>query len=347
MSTGNQETIAISAVSLKQRTHTTCTGTPIGNDTSIVVTDLTNTMGSVFASFPNASGYRVLLARGESEEEVVYVRGVTYAPDTLLLFGAVVNNHAANPTVELMADVLTTLPLTDEHTGSVAYGNRRERSPTSDVQGAEYLVPHIESITVLDNTDYPATGDLFINFSNTAKGVKAKTTSALAYGSLYVWIPDSSIFPSNFPYTVTVGVGDNAEVVKIRSKGPGRLNLESGTFMRYIHPIGTQVTFNTPGEHQQFPVNPASIKMRKHTSEELVTYTSKPDINTFSFSSPLMLQFTHNPGETITLSLQESIPSIDGYDFPLYLPSDLAAQLSSLLDLVRAAGVKVEFISQR
>jgi hypothetical protein len=42
-----------------------------------------------------------------------------------------------------------------------------------------------------------------------------------------------------------------------------------------------------------------------------------------------------------------SDPRDDGYDFPFRVPVDIAARLEYLLDLIRAAGIRVEIISKR
>jgi hypothetical protein len=361
VSTGNEESVSVSAIALKSRTHTTVNTTAgsIG-DMSLRVTTLLNTMSGEADSFPNARGYRVLLDKGTAQEEVVYVRGTETVGGpiySLLLTQALTKTHAVSTTVELMADVLTVLPLLDDHTGIAPYssqstsisGGTVAANPTiskETVDPAELVCPRLAGLTVANTAGYPAAGTLLINYGNTTKGAAVRMTAATLVTGTQIPIPDSSVVPSSYPFSVTVGLGKTAEVVTVTGKAGNNLTLSGGTFLRYAHPYKTYVEFTVPPINQHETLEQSSVNSYKHMSEELVEYSSVAG-NTFSFSSPTVLQFTHNPGDTVSLSLQDSLPSTDGYDFPFYLPSDLEAQLSELLDLVRAGGVQVVFISKR
>jgi hypothetical protein len=60
-----------------------------------------------------------------------------------------------------------------------------------------------------------------------------------------------------------------------------------------------------------------------------------------------VLQYTHYPVEAVIDSSATSDPADNGYDFPFRMPIDILVRLQYLLDIVRAAGIQVELITQR
>lgn len=120
--TGNRETITVQDVNLRFRTATTvATGSTIG-DMEVQVAALTG--GGTADTFPNVSGYRVLLGRGTVNEEIVLVDSTDTGPDRLVLQYATTHNHGIGETVELLADVLSVDPLDDNHDGFIRLTNR-------------------------------------------------------------------------------------------------------------------------------------------------------------------------------------------------------------------------------
>ena len=156
------------------------------------------------------------------------------------------------------------------------------------------------------------------------------TTGAVGAGSPSVTITDSTEYPTTgYPYPVVLGKSTyNQEIVLVTNNnvGAGVLSFLSPT--RYGHPAGTKVSF-LPGK-----------------SEE-ITYSLLSG-NSLSFLSPIVLKSNHYIGEPVVGS-RISVTTLkkNGYDFPLRMPTNPAYQLEYLVDLVRAAGVKVTIIYAR
>ncbi len=353
--TGNQETLSISDVNLRQRTFTAVSLASVAGASSLEVTALTGGIG-VADSFPDVNGYRVLIDKNGANEEVALVTATSTGPDTLTFELPLVLPHVITESVELMADVLSTSPVADKHEGIVDYESRSTRSALAlpagtgiearwpvissvDRTSAEIVAPAVEEILIDDTTNFPSTGKVYLNFSRTAGGVadnipfttEVKTTASVVATDVFIPVPDVNVFPvaaasTLSPFVVILDPGGlKEERVLVTGSTGSQLDLASS--LRFPHAANTRV------EH----IN---------SKEELLTYTSVVG-NTLRFSPPIVLQFSHSPGESAILSLVDSEPSEEGYDFPLYLPPDLSFRLQSLLDLVRAAGVNVKFIDQR
>lgn len=349
IATGNQEDLQVFDVNLRQRATTTVqTLSSIGD----MVLEVVETQGvGVGDSIPVARGYRLLVDKGTAEEEVVYVLDITPQvnplPDLVSLEAPMVFAHDPGSTVELMADVLTTSLTGDAHQGQVNY-TQRATSQDSEAASpsigsarrlsAEVAGPAIAEILIDDPTNFPASGGkVYLSFSSMIGNADNSRIIPTEVGSTLVRtpgqdripVPDSSVFPvsSASPFVVVFDPGGLKEERLLISGSAGNDLLITGSLLRFNHPLGTLV--------QHFPAK-----------EELLTYTSVVG-NNLSFSPSIVLQFTHSPEESAIVSVVDSFPSLDGYDFPFYLPPDLSFRLQSILDLVRAAGVQVKFIDQR
>ena len=64
-------------------------------------------------------------------------------------------------------------------------------------------------------------------------------------------------------------------------------------------------------------------------------------------SNGVVLNSNHQLAETAIPASAESVPGIDGKDYPLLMPVDLEFRVSIIFDYIRAAGIEVEFIYSR
>jgi hypothetical protein len=356
INTGNQERLIVNDVNLRQRTFTTVAVPSVVGAISLEITALSPTPAIPASSFPDAKGYRVLIGKGLATEEVAYVLDTLVGPDTLVFEMPLTQAHVALETVELLSDVLTVVTTADAHDGIISGTDRSTASAaaagsaqtarwpaisSTDRLQAELVAQEISEITLNSVTNFATNdGRAYLNFGKTAGGIEevipfigeARTTLPLFATSFNVPNDNPGVFPlaaasALTPFVVVIDPGGLKEEVArvVGSMGPGTLVLE--TALRFGHPLGTLIR-------------------HVNSKEELLTYTSIVG-STLRFSPPIVLQFTHSPGETAISSLVESVPSLDGYDFPFYLPPDLSFRLQAILDLVRAAGVAVKFIDKR
>lgn len=336
--TGNFETMSVSALSLKDRVaaegYTLAANASIG-DTTIT---LSATAGTGPASdIPVGIGYRLLLDDGSSKE-AVYVIDVDTGTNVLTLEYPLVANHVIGEDIRLMADVAS---LTD-FVGDTHKGHIREyslRSTATAINPAEAANPKFDS-KFFDTAEsvgmvYTTISTLFsvietagttndsviFNFSGFTPSVETALTSPVSASDTSFDIPDISVFPAAFPFVVTIEPGKyNEEKVKIVGPASGTTFDIEHMFSK-AHSSGSEVVFET-------------------SKEEVIPYS---DV----FNSSFMVKYTHNPYEAVILSKGKSIPRSDGYSFPLRLPSDVRVRLKYMMDLVRAAGVQVNFIFKR
>lgn len=351
LSTGNLETLQIFDVNLRQRATTTVQNASVAGATTLEVVE-TQGVG-VGDSIPTATGYRLLIDRGTAEEEVVYVKSIAPqtnpTPDLITVENQMTHPHDPGSTVELMADILTTSIVSKPHEGQVDYVQRsttlNATASTPSIGSArrisaEIVVPELENILIDDPTNFPASGGkVYLNFSRKinktldtrVRTIESLSTLASSPGQNFIEVADPSIYPVSVspltPFVVIFDPGGVKEERLLIEGAAGNNLLLQGSVLRFAHTIGTRVVHEV-------------------STEELLTYDEVVG-NNLRFSPPIVLQFTHSPGESAIVSLVDSVPSLDGYDFPFYLPPDLSFRLQSILDLVRAAGVAVKFIDKR
>jgi hypothetical protein len=340
-----EETIQIDSVAIKGRAATTIAADPALGAITIEVTSLVPHVSAEGGTFPPEGGYRIVINEGLSTREVAYViaarteGGPTYFFD---LEEPLTIDHPNGATVDLMADVLeTNVPLTKSHTGYTALSNRSTvqggvnayyslQDTTSNPELAQVL---IGSITLVSGTGLDTDGgDVIFNFGNGTLPVEAVIDAGVSAGDTTISVASSDAFPSpTSRFVAIIGVGTPAEekvLVNANNTGTDVFTLGDGTHgVQYAHAIGEIVRFE-PG------------------LQEDVEF-SEVDTNILRFDPEIVLQYTHYPVETVIDSSATSDPADNGYDFPFRMPIDILVRLQYLLDIVRAAGIQVELITQR
>jgi hypothetical protein len=267
------------------------------------------------------------------------VQSFTGGVEGLLLEQPLTIAHTAADTVSLMADVLSVTAVSKTHQGSVSSADRSTSltgpsayNPTPRASGAEFVSPWVDSITVLSSTGLDITGGrVLLNFGSGQIPVESTLSAPTSPGAVTAALVSSDDFPSPVSsFTAIIGVGtpkEEAILVTANNTGTDVFTFATPYGLQYAHSTGDIVRW-VPGV------------------EEDVTYT-EIDGNDLVFSPPIMLQYSHYPAETVIDSSADSDPRDNGYDFPLRMPVDILVRLQYLLDIVRAAGVQVELITQR
>ncbi len=340
--TGNNETLSAAQVSLKDRVNADAyeidAAVSVG-DTEVVLASVVSAFTDLGADIPVGSGYRLVLSPGTVRAEVVYVTGVDTGTFTLTFESPCLNVHNPGDLVALLADVVIVEAINDDHPGKVT-GSVYRSSALSTI--ASSLVPPANStatsyadkinilysdVTVQDTSSFSdSRNGLLLNYG---PGVPVVATLAAptAPGNT-VDVPDASLFPLSGPFIICIDPGKYVEewaVVLTNDVGPNQLVVAYG--LTKLHDVGAKVVY-TPG------------------SLELVTYTGTSGFD-FTFSTPFVVQYTHNPGEPVILTNGTTAPKRTGHDYPFRLPPDVAEPLKYVLDLLRAAGVKVEVVRKR
>ncbi len=271
-------------------------------------------------AFPEGDGvnplnYRIIIDRDGPNEEILLVSDmVSGAPGTFTLDAPTTITHAATETIHLVNDVLNTDSLTLAHLGNTTV-------MTADGHLVEYGTEELPLGTG-EGTNFPDEGKVYINFGKERINVRQKIVSATATTLV---MSNSSLFPTaGFPYKITVGQGAyNEEVATVTANDTGTDTLTvdtmTGTFLadQYVEFIaGTPAT---------------------------VDYTDK-DGDSLVLGEPTYLDSKYTAGERVMLTNGLSTSEIDGSSFAFRMPPDRTLSLASLIDMVRAAGVEVEFI---
>lgn len=322
--TGNREVVNINAVHLAQRVGNTlllAANTPASPS---LPTTLTVSLPGVL---PNAGPYRILVGRGVNEEVLL----VTATSGTTVFIESSTLLHSIGETVELLADVLTVDSLNDDHRGYVTNLYRKSRWPTIidyDRQQAELVEVRYDSVAVVSTASFPAEGEAVLNFGGQRMSSRSTVASTASAGAGSVTLVDSSEFPTTYDYKVILGVGKyTQEIVTVTNNNTGTGVLTLSHPLKFTHDVGEQVQFVTG-------------------QQEVLEYTSVVG-NTIRFSTPIVVNSDHHPGEDVRISLTSSVPRSLGYDFPLRMPPDILFRIRFLLDLIRAAGVQYSVIYKR
>jgi hypothetical protein len=331
---GNRETLAVQQVSLKSRTYTTVNTAvlPVGS-TSIPVASLSGPLAPANA-FPNAGTYRVAIWTSPTVVEVVEV--ISTGPGLVLnlAFGTTAP-HALGDRIVLLSDLVRVAPSTgDDHLGIIAAADRLAfYAPETQSTSADTVRPLYTSVSLsLAGTDFSVDGGTAVaNFGNAVGAARSATSALTAIAATVIQCSDTSDFPTTgYPYIVRLGKGLGPlyeELVHVTNNNTGlnQLTISHGT--KWSYPTGTAVEF-TPGQEENF------------------SYTSKSG-NTLSTSPYLLVNNTHQSAEFIAPTVGTNYPRINGFDFPLRLPITIEDRIKFVIDLVRAAGVLVTFISKR
>jgi hypothetical protein len=172
-------------------------------------------------------------------------------------------------------------------------------------------------------------GTVLFNYGNGLLPASNNLAVTATAGATSITLVSASSFPSVYPYEITIDSGTRkSETLLVTNKVGNVLTLGGGTYgVKFTHQAGAYVYF-IPGDFEQ------------------IDYFDV-DSNELCFNPSIMLKYSHYPSETVIDSSVYSDPRDDGYDFPFRVPVDIAARLEYLLDLIRAAGIRVEIISKR
>ncbi len=281
----------------------------------------TTLQGVDTSAFPQANGinpanYRIIVDEGGANEEILTVlQNSAAGPGVFTLSSGTTIAHAPGETIGLLNDVLTFDPLIAAHTGP-------QVGPTVAGHPVEPLTETIELVSGVDFRDDG--GTVYINFGKERINVRSRITAVVSPTILE--FADTSIFPdATDPYAIRIGEGLPAEEsasVIANDTGLNRLTMSValvGTFA-----VGDYVEF-TAG-------TPATF-----------VYVDR-DTNTLDLAQPTVFPSGYTKGETVIFSPSESVPSEFGTSYPLLMPPDATICLRSLFDIVRAAGVEIEFL---
>lgn len=270
-------------------------------------------------SVSNQAGYRIIIDRGNPNEEIAFVldNDAATGPGTLTVRPLLID-HSTTETVELLADVLTvTVGLAKPHKSA-------QVTPTSVGDRVEVLT---SSFTVSSTSGFSNSGTAILNFGKERINARSKITTVVST-SVYAFA-DTSIYPTtDFPYQIVMGQGlFNEELVLVTANDTGLDRLTLTAPAPLTHVVGEYVEFNT-GEPEVF------------TYQDI-------DGATIIEMIPAQVFDKHTIGERVILSTSESVPDITGFDYPFYLPPDPQICIDLMFELIRAHGVKVTIIDDR
>ena len=329
---GNVETLSVQEISFKQRTHTTVAGTAVSpGDTSIEVAALAGPFGPG-NTFPNAGPYRAVLWSGATSMEVVEVVGTATSPDRLLLSFPAVGSHGIGTRVVLLSDLVRVSPAAaDDHLGNSKSTDRfKIYAPLT--QTADTVRPVYTSLNVGSTADFSFDGGkAYFNFGSETQIAHSTLTTSVSVGATVLPLVDTSKMPSGGPYIVKLDYGN----------GP-------------LYEERVQVTFNNTGTNQLFLSYPvlwnhaAGVKVVYECGpEENFSYTSTSAGTNLNFDPRLQVQYTHQLNERVAPTVGTGYPRNNGFDFPFRLPVTAEDRIRFVMELVRAAGVKLTFINKR
>jgi len=312
--TGYQEDNHLTAIHLARNGKTTLSVGALIGDTTLTCMDTTGLPVSSDGSHP--ARYRIVVSRGLPQEEVLFVdQNNNMAPGTLTLQFAVTAPHSIGATVELLNDVMTFDTLTLTH-----FGDRY--TPTRVGHPVEILVTQLV-VNPGSATVFPSSGTLWLNFGANRLTIRRRITGIPSSSQLT--FADSSDFPLSFPYPILIGQGLPTQEWALVSAN----NTVTDTLTLTAPMAGT---FSV-GDYIEFYAGVPTT----------VDYKSR-DAGTFTLDEPSVFLNGYTVGESVIWSPGSSVPSADGFDYPLRMPPSPVSCVASLVDLVRAAGVEVQLL---
>lgn len=330
---GNVETLAVQQLSLRERTYETLAAQANPLDMSVQLNSLAGPVGPA-NGFPNAGPYRVVLSPFTVDQEVVEVIS-TNGVNTLNLTQPVVGTHPIGRRAVLLADLIRVSPnAADDHVGKIRYTDRFGLyAPETQTTGADTVRPLYTQLTLaLGGTDFPLTADeAIVNFAQGRVAASSRINGAIAAAAGSVVLDDTSAFPTTgYPYVVYLDVGAGPlkeERLHVTNNNVGLNTLTFSHATVFGHDDGRLVEFR-PG------------------TEEVISYTSRVGA-VLNFTPYLVVENTHYEMEFLAPSVGTGYPRRNGFDFPLRLPVTVEDRVRFMVDLVRAAGVEVTFVSKR
>lgn len=278
----------------------------------------------------------------ESQPELADTVRPIYTQVTLALGGATFSNTSANALINFGNEVLpakSTLIVGASQLGPTnlltanALTGATQIQPTSTAAFPNvfpYFVRLVDGATnetilvTSKDATFLYTGTAVVN--NYFVGVATVQLAATP-----ITLVDSKDFPTTgYPYVISLDYGAGPlleEYLHVTNNNivTGVLTVSHAPL--FFHGAGKTVKFK-PG------------------AAETISYTSRvgADLN---FSPNLSIQNTHYLMELFAPSVGSSFPRENGFDFPLRLPVTAEDRIRFVIDLVRAAGVEVTFISKR
>lgn len=330
---GNVETLAVQQLSLRSRTYEVTTAQVNPGDLSVVLTSLSGPVPPA-NQFPDGGPYRVLIDPFTADQEVLEVIG-TSGGTTLLLESPAVGTHLVGAQVVLLADLIRVSPAAaDDHTGKVVYTDRFGiYAPETQTSGADEVRPLYTALTLaLGGTDFNTVADNAIfNFGTARLPASGRIDGAIVAGAGSVVLDDTSDFPTTgYPYVIYLDVGAGPlreERLHVTNNNVGTNTLTFSHVAVFDHDDARLVEFR-PG------------------AEEVISYTSRTGA-VLEFTPYLVIENTHYEMEFLAPSVGTGYPRRNGFDFPLRLPVTVEDRIRFVIDLVRAAGVEVTFVSKR
>lgn len=326
---GNREIVDINAVTLRRTIGVLTLASPVtAGDTTMTVSA---------GTLPDAFGYRLFIddnTTGGNVEEIVIVRDVSGTSVTLE--DGFANSHSAADNIWLLADVITTDSLAYDHTGLIKYDSRKALVPGEgdDWATASSTYETNNRVSPVDEVrDYikvtsagsfePTGGYAILNFGFATLPAESRIATAASAGAGTLTLDDGSAFPAT-NFFVYIGVGARTlESIEVTSRAGNVLTLSSNIL--FDHEEGEWVQYRAG-------------------AQETLVY-SETSTGQLEFENGVVLANDHMSGEAAMYSTQVAKPSTLGNDYPFYLPSDLQDRLEFVLDLARAAGVEIIFIS--
>lgn len=303
-------------------------GTPIIGDTSIVVDH--GPLTPPEENFPetvglNTASFSVLIDSGGTDEiiEVINVEvGVPGANQTTLTLAnpGLVNNYGGGQTVELVHDVLTVDSTDNPHFGPTI-------SPNVAGHAVEFLT---DTISLTSATGFSTVGGyVYLNFGKNRLNHRTRLNAII--GPTVYQFDDTSRFPTtDFPYQITLSEGTAVEeLVNVTANDTGLNQLTFDAAPVYTHSTG--------------PAGFGGYAAFNTGDMELIEYQDI-DGDDIILNPPQALG-KHTIGELIVGAGEFSVPRVDGYSYPFYLPPDILTCIETMFDLVRAAGIQVTIIT--
>lgn len=327
----NLETLSVTAINLKNRVNYeqySLANNVTAGDFSFELSALTSM--STAANIPTSTGYRMILGVGTPAEETVYVTQVDTINSVVYITLACQNNHLSGAYVGLMADVLTVQETGDAHMGVLQeYTQRNVRRPKFNSEyykQAEIVAPVHSSLNLASGTSFTQEGKIILNFGDCVPDKSTTLAASVSDGDTTLTLSNDDGIPTA-PFILVIDEGkSNEERVMVTDTGAS--------------PIRTiDYPFTMP--------HASAAKVQYYAGKKEVLDYDSISGDTLSFTNGVVLQYTHSPGEMVSLSTGYSTPRIDGYSFPLRMPWDSTERIRFALDLVRAAGVKLNFISRK
>lgn len=263
-------------------------------------------------SASDALNYRVIIGRGTLQEEILTVK--TNNSSILTFKEPTKIKHFDNEIIELYRDVIMFDSLLQyPHKGD-------EIGETS-----EKIQPIVTSINVTDASDFTNTGKILLNHGNVYSSIELKV---------------DTIDGTGFTTATSVKLPQEPFFIKVRP----------GTAYEEVIPVKDFDGSNTiswvyaPRKDSTIPdIEPGDTILFEAGQPEEFTYASKVSNTKLSFANGIKPKYNHYILEPITLIKKTSIPAQNADDYQFFLPSDLGERLRAFIEIVRAAGVEVEF----